>query len=774
MVKMKKQNELNIALPKSAPCDSFWGLFRTLLCSVMFTLGFNLLLFSVFVSLNASPIAVTAIEAAFICALTFLLRKKGVGLGENIVTSVCCAALFVFFVIFFGSIRSGLSALTNDWITLLIRLTGKIHLKVQAEAADKVPLLILLGGITAMIAVKLFFTQRRIAAYVLILLGALLAASGVAPSSLGAALIILSGVLFIALGSIAPAHIRIRSARVANAVIPLLLAAAAALAALPLRSLYPDQKLNALNSGLKLWLHGIAYDESTNSMPEGRLSPLPARNASDAPAIAITSETVQSGYYRGMTGEVYTGTTWEPLSGARLAEYNDLFYWLHSDGFFAQTQMSAAAAAAQTNGAGSDSAEAETEINIELISACSKYLYLPYNAVGNDLLDGECIGDSACIRQADTGRTYTVGCSPVRSAPRLRRMLKDADGDSVREYLADERAYAQLVHETSLQLTPEAAAAMAEIFGENPPALTLAEILPLISNALKDNITYDETVKTNCGANDFAAYVLTVGKRGYSVHYAACAAVMLRYFGVPSRYVEGYYIDAETAAERDVAGRVVLTEENAHAWAEYYLDGVGWIPFETTPGFEGADSAFSGSETRADDPSEDPDNADSPDDPNSADNPDDTYRNDNLPDIRLARPQKDLSKLNKTKLASALILSLLLLLLALFAAAVVLLAVRRARFKRAFNAMLDAEPNEAIAAMFGYLSMFMSACGRDIAEIDAQFFELNDEAVFSNHCMTAEQKAAMQAFVESTVDEYRRSRTFLERLRDRYIACIYI
>lgn len=62
--------------------------------------------------------------------------------------------------------------------------------------------------------------------------------------------------------------------------------------------------------------------------------------------------------------------------------------------------------------------------------------------------------------------------------------------------------------------------------------------------------------KPTAGTNDFAAYVLQVGKRGYSVHYAACAAVMLRYFGVPSRYVEGYYINAETAAARSVSGRV--------------------------------------------------------------------------------------------------------------------------------------------------------------------------------------------------------------------------
>ena len=102
-------------------------------------------------------------------------------------------------------------------------------------------------------------------------------------------------------------------------------------------------------------------------------------------------------------------------------------------------------------------------------------------------------------------------------------MLKDTNGDSVEKYLSDERAYAQFVYETSLLLTPEATAAMAEIFGEAPPALALSDILPLVLSALKENITYDETVKTDCGTNDFAAYVLRVGKRGYSVHYAACA-----------------------------------------------------------------------------------------------------------------------------------------------------------------------------------------------------------------------------------------------------------
>ena len=30
---------------------------------------------------------------------------------------------------------------------------------------------------------------------------------------------------------------------------------------------------------------------------------------------------------------------------------------------------------------------------------------------------------------------------------------------------------------------------------------------------------------------------------------------------------------------------ITLTEENAHAWAEYYVSGVGFVPFEVTPGY---------------------------------------------------------------------------------------------------------------------------------------------------------------------------------------------
>ena len=87
------------------------------------------------------------------------------------------------------------------------------------------------------------------------------------------------------------------------------------------------------------------------------------------------------------------------------------------------------------------------------------------------------------------------------------------------------------------------------------------------------------------GNNDFLAYTLEQKKKGYSVHYATAAVLMLRYYGVPARYVEGYYLRPEEANAAAPGEELVLDETHAHAWAEYYLDGIGWIPFETTPGY---------------------------------------------------------------------------------------------------------------------------------------------------------------------------------------------
>ena len=79
-------------------------------------------------------------------------------------------------------------------------------------------------------------------------------------------------------------------------------------------------------------------------------------------------------------------------------------------------------------------------------------------------------------------------------------------------------------------------------------------------------------------AEDFALWFLREGERGYCVHFATAATVLLRAAGVPARYVTGYL--TQTTAGKPVT----VTGEDAHAWAEYYEPNLGlWLPLEATP-----------------------------------------------------------------------------------------------------------------------------------------------------------------------------------------------
>ena len=64
--------------------------------------------------------------------------------------------------------------------------------------------------------------------------------------------------------------------------------------------------------------------------------------------------------------------------------------------------------------------------------------------------------------------------------------------------------------------------------------------------------------------------------------------VMLRSLDIPARWVKGFTsgekIDESVNEDGDDVYQV--TNANAHSWVEVYFEGVGWIPFEPTQGFD--------------------------------------------------------------------------------------------------------------------------------------------------------------------------------------------
>lgn len=79
-------------------------------------------------------------------------------------------------------------------------------------------------------------------------------------------------------------------------------------------------------------------------------------------------------------------------------------------------------------------------------------------------------------------------------------------------------------------------------------------------------------------ASAFADYFLMEKREGFCTHYATAFVLLARSLGIPARYVQGYSVLSKSAGFE-------VTSDRTHAWPEAYLDGVGWIIFEPTPGF---------------------------------------------------------------------------------------------------------------------------------------------------------------------------------------------
>lgn len=83
---------------------------------------------------------------------------------------------------------------------------------------------------------------------------------------------------------------------------------------------------------------------------------------------------------------------------------------------------------------------------------------------------------------------------------------------------------------------------------------------------------------------DVVEYFLFQGEKGFCEHFASAGVLLLREMGVPARYVSGYSVRVSDLTLGEDQYTAVVMDNRAHAWAELYMDGVGWIPVEMTPG----------------------------------------------------------------------------------------------------------------------------------------------------------------------------------------------
>ena len=79
---------------------------------------------------------------------------------------------------------------------------------------------------------------------------------------------------------------------------------------------------------------------------------------------------------------------------------------------------------------------------------------------------------------------------------------------------------------------------------------------------------------------DVVDYFLFDLKKGYCDYYASAMVVLARAAGLPARLVVGYNSGLYDPQQANYK----VTEADAHAWAEVYFPGYGWVEFEPTGG----------------------------------------------------------------------------------------------------------------------------------------------------------------------------------------------
>ena len=135
------------------------------------------------------------------------------------------------------------------------------------------------------------------------------------------------------------------------------------------------------------------------------------------------------------------------------------------------------------------------------------------------------------------------------------------------------------VYLTEPNLSPQLKAYLDELLADCTTDAEKLEKLEKLFNSMKYNIRVGRLPEDVDTDSEFLDYLILEKQEGYCTYYATAFVLVSRYIGIPSRFVQGYRVSLHNH------GSATVTESNAHAWPECYIEGIGWISYEPTPGY---------------------------------------------------------------------------------------------------------------------------------------------------------------------------------------------
>ena len=229
------------------------------------------------------------------------------------------------------------------------------------------------------------------------------------------------------------------------------------------------------------------------------------------------------------------------------------------------------------------------ELLVERMNANDSYSYLPYGAYLNDYYQVHS-GDGAVAGQfAQEDRFYFFFRQDMEAVLSAWNAL-EGTGNVLDRVEESYRAFSDTSNRTRCPGMEALRETVDTVIAENrwTAGENTEEISSWIRQYLAENYQYQRNPSPVPEGNDALSYFLQESKTGNSVHFASAAVVLYRLFGVPARYVVGYVVPAPLfSAQPNGSYTATVQGDNAQAWAEIYVPGIGWMPKDMTPGVIG-------------------------------------------------------------------------------------------------------------------------------------------------------------------------------------------
>ena len=518
-------------------------------------------------------------------------------------------------------------------------------------------------------------------------------------------------------------------------------------------------------------LHHWRYEASEELLPEGDLAqPIKTSDSPNA-ILTVTSSENQTLYLRGFVGDSYENETWSSLDAETAANEKDLFYWLHQSGFYPQSQL---AMTVRLMGNYQSSS-----VSVQNLTGCSLYRYEPCNVLPeraglakNKIQPSEV--ETSGLR-GQRGYSFDTITDVQTVLPALLDFLQNDAFGAAQTYLQTESAYREFVYSYALDVPAEFRAQLGAVLDQFCEEYGSADSLTK-EQAQMAALAFLE--RCFDGSGD-VALPLSDTANGTTYQYATVAALALRYYGIPARYVEGYTVSAKAGEETTVDAK------SAGAWVEVYQDGVGWLPLSLTPGLEdlsaeqtesgvkpvGAGKEGTGDGPRVTEGQELEQNDAEPD--NSEDNTPEGGERTGL--------------LKKPLFWVILIAGLLLLLIAI-------IVIRHALILKKRNETFTQEDqNAATACLFADCASLLAALGlkrgtgsmlelcegvenrfgAENADKLRKMTLLNARALFSTKALTNDERTDMANYRSNVLDLLKTNTKWPKKLRLKWLSCLY-